>query len=211
MRILCHRQTREYGIARSGNSLKTRRPTLASFMHRSSVMPKLATLEILLGQEIKDLYSAESQLLKALPTMAEAANNLALQDAFRKHEEETRGQAERLERIAAALDTPRGRSCKAMKGLIEEGEEIVGEDGDSAVKDLALIAAAQKVEHYEISGYGFARALSDALGITEIVPLLQAGWTQNHGEDGAGLFDKADERVCRWCSSSNVKRLVESN
>jgi ferritin-like metal-binding protein YciE len=138
-------------------------------------MPKLNTLEVLLAQEIKDLYSAENQLVKALPKMAKAATSPELQEAFQTHLEETKGHAQRLDEIAKLLEiTPKGKVCKAMQGLIEEGSEVIEEDGEDSVKDLALIGAAQKVEHYEIAGYGTARALAEALGLDEVAELLQA-------------------------------------
>lgn len=137
-------------------------------------MPKLANLHVLLTQEIKDLYSAENQLIKALPKMVKAATDPALKEAFTTHLEETKVQAERLDEVAKLLEiTPKGKVCKAMKGLVEEGSEAMEEDGDPVVKDLGLIGAAQRVEHYEISGYGTARTLAEFLGLTEVVDLLQ--------------------------------------
>jgi ferritin-like metal-binding protein YciE len=138
-------------------------------------MAKLNTLEVLLAHEIKDLYSAENQLVKALPKMAKAASSEALQAAFKTHLEETKGHVSRLEEVAELLGTtPKGKVCKAMKGLVEEGSETIEEEGAPIIKDLALIGAAQKVEHYEISGYGTARALAEALGLDDVVALLQA-------------------------------------
>jgi ferritin-like metal-binding protein YciE len=139
------------------------------------VMPNPNSLQELLMQEIKDLYSAEIQLVKALPKMAKAATDPDLKAGFETHLVETEGHVERLEEVAKLLDgTPRGKSCKAMKGLVEEGEEIIGEDGHPAFKDLALITAAQKVEHYEIAGYGSARALAQVMGRSDVADLLQA-------------------------------------
>jgi len=138
-------------------------------------MSKLTSLNVLLIQEIKDLYSAETQLVKALPKMAKAAANPKLKKGFTKHLEETKGHVARLVEIAELLGAPpKGKVCKAMKGLIEEGAETSREDGDPIIKDLALITAAQKVEHYEISGYGSARALAEALGLDDVVALLEA-------------------------------------
>ena len=138
-------------------------------------MPKLTTLDVLLVQEIKDLYNAETQLMKALPKMAKAASSEELKEAFTSHLEETKGHVTRLEEVASILGvTPKGKVCKAMKGLVEEGGETIEEEGDPTIKDLALITAAQKVEHYEISGYGSARALAEALGLDDVVALLQA-------------------------------------
>jgi ferritin-like metal-binding protein YciE len=149
-------------------------------------MPKLETLEVLLIQEIKDLYSAENHLMKALPKMAKAASHPKLQAAFQKHLKETGGHVTRLEEIATLLEgTPRGKACKAMEGLVEEGEEAIKEDGDPAVKDLALIGAAQKVEHYEIASYGTARALAESLGLKEVAALLQSTLDEEGNTDKA--------------------------
>ena len=140
-----------------------------------TIMAKLSSIQVLLVQEIKDLYSAETQLVKALPKMAKAASNEELVKGFKSHLEETKGQVTRLEKAAEILGvSPKGKVCKAMKGLVEEGAEAIEEDGDPNVKDLALIGAAQRVEHYEIAGYGTARALAEALQLDEIVNLLQA-------------------------------------
>jgi len=137
-------------------------------------MSKLTTLHVLLAQEIKDLYSAENQLIKALPKMAKAAHDPALKQAFTTHLEQTKVHAERLVKVAEILEiSPKGKVCKAMQGLVEEGAEVIEEEGDAAVKDLALITAAQKAELYEISGYGSARALAETLGLSAVVKLLQ--------------------------------------
>lgn len=137
-------------------------------------MSKLTNLEKLLEHEIKDLYSAETQLVKALPKMAKAASDPELKEAFTSHLEETKGHVQRLQQVAEILGTsPRGKSCKAMKGLVEEGEETMKEDGDPNILDLALIGAAQKVEHYEIAGYGTARSLAESLGMDDVISLLQ--------------------------------------
>jgi ferritin-like metal-binding protein YciE len=149
-------------------------------------MSKLKTLGDLLVQEIKDLSNAEGQLVKALPKMAKAASQPALKDAFLAHLKETQGHVERLEKVADILGaSPRGKTCKAMKGLVEEGAETIEEPGDPFIKDLALTAAAQKVEHYEIAGYGSAKAIAAALGHDAVVALLQA--TENE----EGKADKA--------------------
>lgn len=141
----------------------------------SIIMSKLTSLEALLVQEIKDLYSAETQLVKALPKMAKAATHEGLKEGFQAHLEETKVHVERLEEIAKLLDiTPRGKTCKAMKGLVEEGAEAIEEEGDPVLHDLALIIAAQKVEHYEISGYGSARTLAEWLGMDDVVTILQS-------------------------------------
>ncbi len=131
------------------------------------------TLEDLLVEELKDIYSAETQLVKALPKMSKAASNLELQAAFEKHLDETKVHVERIEKVMAEFDaSPGGKRCEAMAGLIEEGEEIIKKDGADTVKDAALICAAQKVEHYEISAYGSARALAQVLGKESLVQIL---------------------------------------
>lgn len=135
---------------------------------------KLETLHDLYVDELKDLYSAEHQLLKALPKMAKAASAPQLAKAFTDHLEETRGQVERLEKIFKKLDvSPKGKTCKAMEGLLEEGKEVMDEDADPTVMDAALIAAAQRVEHYEMAGYGCVRTFARLLGDEQAADLLQ--------------------------------------
>lgn len=135
---------------------------------------KLNSLQELLVDELKDLYSAENQLLKALPKMAKAASHADLKAAFEDHLEETKGQVERLEMIFEKLEgSPKGKKCKAMEGLIEEGSEVIEAEGEESVKDAALICAAQKVEHYEMAGYGCARTFAQLLGLDEVADLLQ--------------------------------------
>ena len=150
-------------------------PVLATATtNRITIMSKLTSIETLLVQEIKDLYNAETQLVKALPKMAKAATDGTLKQGFLDHLEETKVHVERLEEVAKMLDaTPRGKTCKAMKGLVEEGAEAIEEEGDPSLRDLALIIAAQKVEHYEIAGYGSARTLAECLGLDEVVEILQ--------------------------------------
>jgi len=132
------------------------------------------SLHELLIEEMKDLYSAENQLLKALPKMAKAASAPELKEAFTSHLEETRGQVQRLEEIFEELEaSPRGKKCKAMEGLIAEGKDIIEEDGNPSVKDAALIASAQRVEHYEIAGYGCVRTFANLLGLQSIANKLQ--------------------------------------
>ncbi|WP_395730440.1 ferritin-like domain-containing protein [Prosthecobacter sp.] len=134
---------------------------------------KLNTLEDLFHHELKDLYSAENQLVKALPKMAKAATNPQLKAGFTEHLEQTKGHVQRLEQIGEALGKSLGgHKCKAMEGLVEEGAELISEDAAPEVKDAGLIGAAQRVEHYEIAGYGTARALATRLGLDEAVELL---------------------------------------
>jgi len=135
---------------------------------------KLESLRELLVDELKDLYSAENQLVKALPKMAKAAASPELKAAFEEHLEETKGQVDRLVTIFEQLEgSPKGKKCKAMEGLIEEGSEFIDADGEDSVKDAALICAAQKVEHYEIASYGCARTFATLLGLDEVAELLQ--------------------------------------
>src|ERR1044071_5072981 len=122
---------------------------------------KLDTLQNLYTDELRDLYNAENQLLKALPKMAKAASSEDLKEAFEKHLEQTKGHVERLEQVFEELgEKPKGKTCRAMKGLIEEGSEILEEDGEESVLDAGIIVAAQKVEHYEIAGYGSVRTFA---------------------------------------------------
>src|SRR5512147_632476 len=134
---------------------------------------KLDSLNKLYVDELKDIYSAETQITKALPRMAKTATSPELKAAFEAHLQQTYGQIERLERIFQTLEkSPRGKKCVGMEGLLEEGKEVMGEDIDPEVLDAALIAAAQKVEHYEISSYGTVRAYARLLGDNEAVRLL---------------------------------------
>ncbi len=135
---------------------------------------KLNSLQALYKDHLKDLYSAEQQLIKALPKMAKSASSPQLKNAFQMHLEQTKSHAERIERLFQDLDgSPRGKKCKGMEGLIMEGEEMIKEDADPDVKDAGLIAAAQRVEHYEIAGYGTVRTYAQVLGMQEHARMLQ--------------------------------------
>jgi len=163
-------------------------------------MSKLNSLVDLLHEEVKDLFSAETQLVKALPKMAEAAASPALRDAFETQLQETRSHVERLEEAAKLLEvTPRGKTCKAMNGLVEESEETMHQSGEPAIKDLALITAAQKVEHYEIAGYGSARSLAERLGLNRVVNLFQA--TLNEIGNTEKMFTKLATQINRSVGS----------
>lgn len=132
------------------------------------------SLQDLYIEQLQDLYSAEEQILEALPKMAKKAAHGDLRKAFEQHEKVTREQVKRLDSIFGDLgENPEGHKCKGMKGLIEEGEETMKEFHDSDVLDAALIAAAQRVEHYEIAGYGCARTYANLLGHEKHVDLLQ--------------------------------------
>lgn len=135
---------------------------------------KLDSFDSLLLHELQDLYSAEKQLVEALPKMAKGATSEELKGAFEKHLEQTEGHLERLDKIFKQLEQSPGRhKCKAMEGLIKEGSDLLKEDADEAILDAALIGAAQRVEHYEIAGYGTARTFAEMLGHTEAAELLQ--------------------------------------
>jgi ferritin-like metal-binding protein YciE len=135
---------------------------------------KLDTLEKLYVDELRDIYNAENQLLKALPKMAKGSSSPDLKSGFEKHLRQTESHVERLEQIFAELDeSPKGKTCHAMKGLIEEGSEILNEDGEESVLDAGIIVAAQKVEHYEMAAYGSARTFARLLGQEKAAELLQ--------------------------------------
>ncbi|MEZ0273360.1 MAG: ferritin-like domain-containing protein [Roseimicrobium sp.] len=135
---------------------------------------KLTTLSNLYIHELKDLYSAEKQLIRALPKMAKAATNEDLKAGFLTHLEETKEHAARLEKLLASHDeTTRGPKCKAMEGLVAEGADLIEEESDPEVLDAGLIVAAQKVEHYEMAGYGSARTFAKLLGDKEGAQILQ--------------------------------------
>ena len=134
----------------------------------------LESLQDLYLEQIRDLHSAETQIIDALPKMIEAATDQKLSARFTKHLEQTREQAGRLERIGLRLEQKvTGKKCKGMAGLLKEGEEAVDESGDPHMIDAALIAAAQRVEHYEIAGYGCARTYAEALGLNDDAAVLQ--------------------------------------
>jgi ferritin-like metal-binding protein YciE len=164
---------------------------------------KVRTLDELLEDELKDIYSAETQLIKALPKMAKAAESNDLRSAFEKHLEQTRVHIQRIEEICSDLkSTPRGKNCAGMEGLLKEVEEIIQSDTKSASKEAALIGAAQRVEHYEIAAYGTARAHARQLGYLKAVDLL--GQTlEEEKETDKKLTKVAENRV-------NVKAAMSS-
>ena len=160
----------------------------------------MESLQDLFVHDLKDLYSAEVQLTKALPKMAKAASEPALKEAFQTHLKETEVQIERLEKIFDELEqNPKGKKCKAMEGLIEEGKELMEEDADPSVMDAGLIGAAQKVEHYEIAGYGTVRTYAQMLGNEEAARLLQ----QTLDEEGA--TDKKLNQLAMQCINAEAE------
>ncbi|HZS54542.1 MAG TPA: ferritin-like domain-containing protein [Bryobacteraceae bacterium] len=171
-------------------------------------MPLFTTTEFnsfndLFANQIEDLYDAEQRLTKALPKMAEAATSPQLKQAFQAHLTETEGHVSRLERIFREINVePKRETCEAMKGLIAEGEEMIKAHGDADIKDAALIAAAQRVEHYEMSGYGTARSFAQRLGLTQAATLLQ----QTLNEEKA-----ADEKLTRIAESSVNQKATSAS
>lgn len=132
------------------------------------------SMEKLFINELKDLYSAEKQITRALPKMAKASTSEELRSAFEEHLEQTKGQIERLDRVFEILGkTAGGKTCQGMKGLIEEGQEVMEEAEEGEIRDAAMIGAAQRVEHYEIAAYGTVRTLAQLMGQKEIAQLLQ--------------------------------------
>jgi ferritin-like metal-binding protein YciE len=155
---------------------------------------ELESLRALYVDELKDLYSAEGQILKALPRMIKAASSRDLKRALTEHERVTRKQVKRLERIFKDLDeSPRGKKCRGMEGLLEEGKELISEKPEPDVLDAGLISKAQHVEHYEIAGYGTVRAWAQQLGFDQHVELLQ----ETLDEEG-----EADKRLSQLAESS---------
>ena len=135
---------------------------------------KLESLKDLYLEQLKDLYSAESQIIDALPRMAEAADSADLRKAFNDHLRQTEEHVRRLERIFQSLqENPKGETCEGMKGLLKEGSKMMKMSGDPSVIDAGLIAAAQRVEHYEMAGYGTVRTYAEMLGKTEHASLLE--------------------------------------
>ena len=154
----------------------------------------LNSLDALFVDQIQDIYDAEMRLTKALPKMAEAASATQLKNAFQQHLEETKQQVHRLEQVFELIgEKPKTKPCEAMKGLITEGEEVMDATGDDAVRDAALIAAAQRVEHYEMAAYGSARTFALRLAHLDATELLQ----QSLDEEGA-----ADHKLTQIAESA---------
>jgi ferritin-like metal-binding protein YciE len=147
-------------------------------------MSTIDTLQTLLEEQLKDIYSAEKQLTKALPKMAKACSSDTLREAIETHLEETEGQIVRLDEIAEKLGVKlSGKKCAAMEGLVEEGVEAMEYDGDENLVDAAIIAAAQRVEHYEIAAYGTAKAFAEKLNLSEVVDLLEESLDEESSTD----------------------------
>jgi ferritin-like metal-binding protein YciE len=170
---------------------------------KEKIMPKINTLHDVYVEQLRDLYSAETQLIKALPKMAKAAQDETLRKGFEEHLAQTKVHAERLEEIFEQLDEkPTGKKCKAMAGLVEEGSEAIGEDASPEAKDAMLIAAAQRVEHYEMAGYGTVKTYAHLLGFDEAARTLE----QTLGEEV-----ETDEKLTEVAESINVEAQKGEN
>ncbi len=157
---------------------------------------KLETLKDLYIHELKDLYSAENQIIKALPKMVKAASNPKLAAGFKKHLEESKAHAARLEKILKSHgESTRGPKCKGMEGVLKEGQDMIEEDADEDVRDAGLITAAQRVEHYEMAGYGTARTYANLLGDKANAKVLQ----KTLDEEGA-----TDKKLTKLAETINV-------
>jgi ferritin-like metal-binding protein YciE len=144
----------------------------------------LESMHDLLLEELRDLYNAEQQLIKALPKIAEKVSTPSLRDAIETHCRETEGHLARLERIFGGLgEKSSGKKCKGMEGMLDEGEEMLSEKGSDSIRDAGIIAAAQRVEHYEIAGYGSAIAFAQLLGHQDIVTLLEETLAEEKAAD----------------------------
>jgi ferritin-like metal-binding protein YciE len=147
-------------------------------------MSELTSVKDLLEDEIKDLYSAEKQLTKAIPKMAKGSNDPELEAAFRSHLKETEGQIKRLEKVAQILETkPTGKKCMGMEGVIKEGAEALEEEGNENVLDLGIIGAGSRVEHYEMAGYTTAINLATQMGAKDVVSLLNESLAEEEAAD----------------------------
>lgn len=145
---------------------------------------KMEDLKDLFVDELKDIYSAENQITKALPKMAKTAKSPDLKKGFELHLEQTKGQIARLERIFEELgESPKGKKCHGMEGLLEEGKELMGEDAEPEVMDAGLISAAQRVEHYEIAAYGTVKTYAELLGMSKAAKLLDETLTEEKDTD----------------------------
>ena len=201
MNSKCAMQPFARNTKREERNLRVRSLPTATFIFICVVLPiaitaiwNTLTMEVLVMaekglkelyiDELKDLYSAENQLVKALPKMAKAATSDKLRQGFEEHLEQTKGHVQRLEQIFKGLgESPKGKKCKGMEGLIEEGSEITEEDFDGPVLDAGLIGAAQRVEHYEIAAYGTARAFAAELRESKHISLLEATLSEEEATD----------------------------
>jgi ferritin-like metal-binding protein YciE len=173
-----------------------RAPLSPGSNHEGDQMADKQTLKDLLEDEIKDLYSAERQLTKAIPKMAKGSHDAALSTAFTNHLKETEQQVARLEEVGKLLDIkPAGKKCQGMEGVIKEGAEALEEEGNETVLDLGIIGAGSRVEHYEMAGYLTAISLAERMGAKEVVSLLQKSLAE----------EQAAEQTLRKIASGLIK------
>jgi ferritin-like metal-binding protein YciE len=177
-----------FGITTDGTQITMRRSDMS-----------VDSIEKLFIEELKDLYSAEAQITKALPKLAKAVSSSELRNAFEHHLKETEGQVQRLDQIFEILGaSPKGKTCAGMKGVLAEGSETLHETAEGDVRDVALISAAQRVEHYEMAGYGSVRSYAERLGQSKIAQLLQ----QTLDEEKA-----ADKKLTEISEKFNVQAM----
>jgi ferritin-like metal-binding protein YciE len=163
------------------------------------------SLQDVMLEELRDLYSAENQLLKALPKLAKAAEGEDLKEAFTSHLEQTRGHVDRLKKVFELLDEkPTGKHCNGMEGLIEEGQEAIDEDEEGSLYDIGLIGAAARVEHYEIAGYTAVIAMANGLGLSKISQYLDANLSEEDATRGL-LEEKLEELIEQSASEPSVE------
>jgi ferritin-like metal-binding protein YciE len=174
---------------------------------------KAESLQDLYLEQLKDLYDAENQLIKALPKMAKAASSPELRNAFEEHLEQTKEHAQRLETIFEGMgEKAKGQKCKAMEGLVKEGSEVIEEDMTEGVKDAALIAAAQRVEHYEMAGYGCVRTYANLLGDSEAANLLEKTLQEEKAADEllGGIAEQVNVSIPQG-RNGNAKRTATTS
>jgi len=175
----------------------------------TEMIMKFTTLEDILVDELKDLYSAEHQLVKALPLIAKAVDSEDLRSVFVEHLKQTHKHVERLEKICQKLDiNPKGKKCVGMEGLIEEGAEFLNSKGESEPLEAGMIGAAQRVEHYEIAAYGTARAHARQLGFTEIADLLDQTLTEEKQANDK-LTYIAENKINVQAAMSNTREAMK--
>ena len=172
---------------------------------------KIDNLKTLLQEEIKDIYDFEKRLVRAIPKMAKAASSEELKSALTEHLEVTRTQVGRIEEVCELLGMPaKAKTCAGMKGIIEEGDEMLQEDLEETLMDVAIIGAAQRVEHYEMAAYAAARAMAERFGNQEVVTLLQQTWDEEREADEK-LANLADELLSNLEDAGEEPERKSSN
>ncbi len=170
---------------------------------------KIENLNTLFEEELKDIYDAEKRLVRALPKMAKAASSEQLKQALQEHLEVTKGQVQRLEEVFESIGRPaKAKTCAGMKGLIEEGEEVMSEDAEDQLMDAAIIGAAQRVEHYEIAAYGTARTFAERLGNQQAAELLQQ--TLDEEKEADEKLTEISEQLLESMNQGGMEESEES-